>query len=290
MSHAVEAVGLGLRYGQRDALADCTLEIPEGSVVGLVGPNSAGKSTLLSLICGLLEPSTGTISVLGARPGVSAAHLARVGFVAQNTPLYENLTVAEHLRLGAKLNPRWDQRLADEHLQPLRGDLKRKAGQLSGGQRAQLALALVAAKRPELLVLDEPVAALDPLARRQFLRRLMQLVADLKATVVLSSHLISDLERICDQLIVLTRGRVQLAGPVEDILATHYRLLRPFGDPDGLPDGTEIIQAQHTDRQSTLTVRSTLPVPGAAPHVQRLDLEEITLAYMGRAQQPDEHD
>ncbi|GAB3833258.1 hypothetical protein GCM10027610_026780 [Dactylosporangium cerinum] len=139
-------------------------------------------------------------------------------------------------------------------------------------------------------MLDEPVAALDPLARRQFLRRLMQLVADLKATVVLSSHLISDLERICDQLIVLTRGRVQLAGPVEDILATHYRLLRPFGDPDGLPDGTEIIQAQHTDRQSTLTVRSTLPVPGAAPHVQRLDLEEITLAYMGRAQQPDEHD
>jgi ABC-2 type transport system ATP-binding protein len=281
VSLAIETAGLGMRYGRRDALADCTLQIPPGAVVGLVGPSSAGKSTLLSLICGLREPSAGTVTVLGARPGHGADQLARVGFVAQDAPLYDDLTVAEHLRLGRKLNPRWDSALAQEYTRQLANERNRRAGRLSGGQRAQLALALVAAKRPDVLLLDEPVAALDPLTRRRFLQHLMELVAELKATVVLSSHLISDLERVCDHVIVLSAGRVRLTGPVEDVLATHYRLLRPRHDPAPLPDGTEVIQARHTDRQSTLTVRSPRPITLTDPQVQRLDLEEVALAYMG---------
>jgi ABC-2 type transport system ATP-binding protein len=155
---AIETVGLGMRYGRHAALVDCTLAIPQGAVVGLVGPSSAGKSTLLSLICGLQEPATGTVTVLGARPGHGAEQLARVGFVAQDAPLYDDLTVAEHLRLGRKLNPRWDSTLAREYTKDLDDDRDRRAGRLSGGRRAQLALALVAAKRPEVLLLDEPVA------------------------------------------------------------------------------------------------------------------------------------
>src|SRR6185312_98061 len=180
-----------------------------------------------------------------------AAQLADVGFVAQDTPLYPDLTVAEHLRLGAKLNPRWDRKLADDRVRRLGVDVDRKAGRLSGGQRAQLALTIAAAKRPRLLMFDEPVAALDPLARRGFLQNLMEFVAELGASVVLSSHLIGDLERICDYLVVLAESRVQLAGEVEDLLSRHYRVTGARGALDELP-GAVTIQAEHEGRQSTL--------------------------------------
>jgi ABC-2 type transport system ATP-binding protein len=283
MTLAIEATDLGKSYGRHQALVDCTIKIPIGRVVGLVGPNGAGKSTLLSLACGLIEPTTGTITVFGERPGASAAQLARVGFVAQDTPLYPDLTVAEHLRLGAKLNPRWDSRLADERVRQLKLDLKRKAARLSGGQRAQLALTIAGAKRPELLIFDEPVAALDPLARRAFLQNLMELVAELDLTVVLSSHLLSDLERVCDYLVVLAQGRVQLAGPVDDLIASHYRLVGVHDELGTLPAGADVIQAEHTGRQSTLTIHSPTPPTYATAQVQRLDLEEMVLAYMSRA-------
>lgn len=273
---------LGKRYGRRTALADCTLEIPGGRIVALVGPNGAGKSTLLNLICGLIQPSEGSVRVLGERPGVDVRQLARVAFVAQDTPVYPSLTVDDHLRLGARLNPRWDSGLAQGRVERLGLDPRQRAGRLSGGQRAQLALTLAAAKRPELLVLDEPVAALDPLARREFLQSLMSFVADLEVSVVLSSHLINDLERVCDHLVVLATGNVQVTGDVEHLRATHHRLIGARGALDDLPPDVEVIQSRHTDRQSSLVVRTSTAGPPGAGTVEPLDLEEMVLAYMSR--------
>jgi ABC-2 type transport system ATP-binding protein len=218
---ALEARGLGKRYRGGWALSDCTLSLPAGRVVGLVGPNGAGKSTLLRLATGMLKPTTGVVEVMGGRPAADRAQLANVGFVAQNTPVYVAMSVADHLRLGAHLNPRWDAGLADDRIAALGLDRRQKAGRLSGGQRAQLALTLAVAKRPELLMLDEPVAALDPLARREFLAALLATVATHQTSIVLSSHLVSDLEVVCDYLVVLAAGRVQLAGDVKELLTKH---------------------------------------------------------------------
>ncbi len=215
MTAVLDASGLGKRYGRRWALRDCTLSIPAGKVVGLVGPNGAGKSTLLNLAVGLLQPSAGAIEVLGSRPAEGPAQLARIGFVAQDTPTYGGLRVADHLRLGGWLNPGWSSAQATLRIEQLGLDPAQRAGRLSGGQRAQLALTLAIAKRPELLVLDEPVASLDPVARRDFLRGLMEVVAEHGMSVILSSHLVADLERVCDYLVVLVDSRVQLAGEIE---------------------------------------------------------------------------
>jgi ABC-2 type transport system ATP-binding protein len=273
---------LGKKYKQRWALADCTLDIPAGRVVGLVGPNGAGKSTLLNLASGLLTPTTGTVEVCGGRPASGAAQLAKVGFVAQETPTYAALSVADHLALGARLNPGWDNALARDRIRRLGLDPAQRAGKLSGGQRAQLALTLGIAKRPELLILDEPVAALDPLARREFLQDLMEAVADQGLSVVLSSHLVSDVERSCDYLVVLVGSRVQAAGDIDELLATHYRLTGPRRDPATLPDGQEVISASHTDRQTTLLVRTDDPIHDPAWTVGRVGLEDLVLAYMSR--------
>jgi ABC-2 type transport system ATP-binding protein len=233
MTAIIEARGLGKQYRSRWALIDCTLSIPAGRVVGLVGPNGAGKTTLLHLVTGLRAPTAGTIEVAGGRPAASGAQLARVGFVAQDTPTYAAFSIADHLRLGAHLNPGWDAELAANRVRRLGLDPASKAGRLSGGQRAQLALTLAIAKRPELLILDEPVASLDPLARRDFLQDLTDAVAEHHVSVVLSSHLVSDLERTCDYLVVLTAAHVRLTGEVADLL-TAYR--RQAGMKAGLED------------------------------------------------------
>lgn len=280
MTPVLLARGLGKRYGRRWALEGCDLDVPAGHVVGLVGPNGAGKTTLLSLAAGQLAPSAGTIGVLGATPAATPEHLARVGFVAQDTPTYAGLSVADHLRLGARLNPRWDAALAADRIARLGLDPARKAGGLSGGQRAQLALTLVIAKRPELLILDEPVASLDPLARREFLQSLMEAVADQEMSVVLSSHLVSDLERTCDYIIVLVSSRVQVAGEVEELLAGHHRLTGPRRDAARLPADQHVVSASHTDRQSTFIVRTRGPVLDPAWTVSGVDLEDLVLAYM----------
>ncbi|MCO6004454.1 ABC transporter ATP-binding protein [Actinoallomurus purpureus] len=284
MSGAVlRAQGLGKRYRGRWALSDCTLEVPEGRVVGLVGPNGAGKTTLLSLAAGLLTPTSGTIEVCGGRPGADRAQLAKVGFVAQDTPTYARLTVAEHLTLGARLIPSWDMRLARERVRRLGLPPDQRAGNLSGGQRAQLALTLAVAKRPRLLILDEPVAALDPLARREFLQELSDATAGREISVVHSSHLVSDVERVCDHVIVLVGSRVRVAGDVRGLLAAHHLVRAPHLDPAALPPGVHAVSADRTDRQTTLLVRADAPIDGHGWAVAPVGLEDLVLAYMSRS-------
>jgi ABC-2 type transport system ATP-binding protein len=280
---ALHASGLGKRYRQRWALRDCSLQIPEGKVAGLVGPNGAGKTTLLHLAVGLLVPDAGTVTVLDGQPASGPAQLARVGFVAQDTPVYAGLSVADHLRFGAHLNPGWDAGYAAKRIERLGLDPGQRAGKLSGGQRAQLALTLAIAKRPRLLILDEPVASLDPLARREFLQDLMEAVAEHEVSVILSSHLVSDLERVCDYLVVLAASRVQIAGDVDALIASHHRLIGPRRDPASLPSDQLVIQASHTDRQSTLIVQTRHPVLDPAWTVEQLNLEDLVLAYMSQA-------
>ena len=282
MNPVLQAEGLSKRYGRHEALSDCTLAIPPGHVVGLVGPNGAGKTTLLHIAVGLLSPTAGRIEVLGGHPASGPAQLARVGFVAQDAPTYAGLSIADHLRFGAHTNPGWDRRLAEDRITKLGLDPSQKAGKLSGGQRAQLALTLALAKRPDLLILDEPVASLDPLARREFLQGLMAHVAEHGAGVILSSHLVSDLERVCDYLIVLIASRVRVAGEVDDLLASHHRLTGARRDLADLPVGVEVIEGSHTDRQSTLIVRSTKPVDDPSYAVEQLTLEDLVLAYMSQ--------
>lgn len=279
MTAVLAARGLGKRYGHKWALAECTLAIPAGKVVGLVGPNGAGKSTLLQLAVGLLRPDAGSVDVLGGRPG-TPRQLAAVGYVAQDTSTYAGLSIREHLWFGARMNPTWDRALAEARIAQLGLDPRQKAGKLSGGQRAQLALTLAVAKRPELLVLDEPVASLDPLARREFLQDLMEVVAEQRASVVLSSHLVSDLERVCDHLVVLVDSRVRVAGDIDELLGSHYRLSGPRHDWRTLPDDQEVISESHTDKQSTLIVRTDRGILDPSWSVEPLGLEDLVLAYM----------
>ena len=275
MTAILVAHGLGKRYRSTWALADCSLSIPAGCVVGLVGPNGAGKSTLLNLAVGLTRPTSGSVEVLGGRPGSTPAQLARVGFVAQDPSIYAALSVSDHLKLGAKLNRTWDAPYAQRRISRIGVDPGRRAGVLSGGPRAQLALTMAIAKRPELLILDEPVAGLDPLARRDFLTDLADAVGEADMSVVLSSHLIADLERVCDYLVVLTSAHVQVAGPVEELLAGHRLVTGP--DDDG-------------DRRSPSVVGiaelAGRPAGDPAWNAPQPSLEDLVLAYMRREPNP----
>jgi ABC-2 type transport system ATP-binding protein len=282
MTAILETHGLGKRYRRRWALRECTVVIPGGRVVALVGPNGAGKTTLLHLAVGLVEPSSGTISVLGEPPAADPTQLGRIGFVAQENPLYPRLSVDAHLRMGAWLNPAWDAGLAASRIDQLGLERRQRAGSLSGGERAQLAFTLAAAKRPELLLLDEPLASLDPLARREFLQSLMGVVAEDGVSVVLSSHLVADLERVCDYLLVLVGGRVQIAGAINDLLTSHHRLSGPRRDPGSLPADQEVIEESHVDRQSALLVRADGPILDPAWTVTPVTLDDLVLAYMRR--------
>ncbi|WP_225804931.1 ABC transporter ATP-binding protein [Streptomyces sp. NK15101] len=282
MSAVLRARGLGKRYKRRWALQNCDLDVPAGRVVGLVGPNGAGKSTLLKLASGMLTPTAGTIEVCGGRPAEGVEQLAKVGFVAQDTPTYATLSVADHLDFGKRLNTNWDDAVARDRIRRLGLDPKQRAGSLSGGQRAQLALTLGIAKRPELLILDEPVAALDPLARREFMQDLMEAVAEHELSVVLSSHLVSDVERTCDYVVVLVDSRVQVAGDIDDLVACHHRLTGPRRDPGTIPAGQHVITASHTERQTTLLVRTDTAVRDPSWTVSPLGLEDIVMAYMTR--------
>ncbi|MBO0823803.1 MAG: ABC transporter ATP-binding protein [Actinobacteria bacterium] len=286
---AIETRSLGKRYGYRWALEDCTLTVPAGHVAGLVGPNGAGKTTLISLATGMLAPTTGTVQVLGSRPTSGPAQLARVGYVAQDTPTYAGLSVADHLRLGAHLNRRWDAGLARRRIEQLGLDPKQKAGKLSGGQRAQLALTLAVAKRPELLILDEPIASLDPLARREFLQVLMNATAEQELSVVISSHQVADLERVSDYLVVLIASRVRVAGEVDELINSHHLITGPRRDAASMPAGLEVITESHTGRQSTFMVRGREPIADPAWTVDPVSLEDVVLAYLGHAAAPQSH-
>jgi ABC-2 type transport system ATP-binding protein len=275
--------GLGKRYGSKWALENCTLEIPAGSVTALVGPNGAGKTTLLQLAIGLTRPSAGTVEVFGRSPrDESDSVLPRVGFVAQEHPLYRGLSIAETLKLGSKLNPSWDDDFAHARVGDLGLPLRQKVGSLSGGQQAQVALTLALAKRPELLLLDEPVASLDPLARREFMQSVMEVVAATSMSVVLSSHIVADLERVCDHLVILSQGRTQLAAPIDEVLASHRLLTGPRSDGGAVERVHEVIRETHTERQTTLLVRANGHVYDSCWEQHEVDLEEIVLAYLGQ--------
>jgi ABC-2 type transport system ATP-binding protein len=276
--------GLGKRYGARWALRDCTLAIPAGTVTALVGPNGAGKTTLLQTAVGLSRPSAGSVRVLGLSPEHDARELLpRVGFVAQEHPLHRGFTIAEMLRFGRKLNPRWDDGLARDRLDRLGLAPGQRIGKLSGGQQAQVALTLALAKRPELLLLDEPVASLDPLARREFLSVLMEAVSEGGLTVVLSSHIVADLERVCDHLVILSHARTQLAGAIDELVAGHRLLTGPRSDAAAVARVHQVIRESHTERQTTLLVRANGHVYDARWELHPVDVEELVLAYLGYA-------
>ncbi|WP_372665777.1 ABC transporter ATP-binding protein [Amycolatopsis kentuckyensis] len=281
MELAVQTRALGKRYGRTWALQDCALDVPAGRIAALVGPNGAGKTTLLHLAVGLLRPDAGEVRVFGRDP---RSVLADIGFVAQDTPLYRDFTAAELVTMGGKLNPRrWDAALARERLAMLRIPPDKPVGKLSGGQRAQVALALALAKRPRLLLLDEPIASLDPLARREFMQALMGAVAESETTVLLSSHLLADLERSCDYLVVLQQSRVQLTGAVDELLDTHRTLVGPRAGSESIAGVAKVVRASHTERQSTLLVRrGDGPVdPMWTEH--EVTLEDLVLAYLAEA-------
>jgi ABC-2 type transport system ATP-binding protein len=280
--YALRAHGLGKRYRKAWALHDCTLALPSGRVIALVGPNGAGKTTLLRLSVGLLSPTAGSVEVFGQSPTTNTPQaLSRVGFLGQDHPLYRHFTVADLLHFGRSCNVRFDQSLAEQRLSQLDIPLDRRAGALSGGQQAQVALALALAKRPDLLVLDEPLSSLDPVARLEFQQALMGAVAADGMTVLFSSHAIQELERVCDYLVVLNHGRVTLAGDIETLLAEHRLLVGPRVATDPDRAGT-VIEAVHSDRHTTLLVRDgAAPVmPGWQAHPVRL--ENLVLAYLRR--------
>jgi ABC-2 type transport system ATP-binding protein len=273
--------GLGKRYRNLWALQGCSVQIPLGRITGLIGPNGAGKSTLLKLAMGLLTPDLGEIDVLGWSPVEQPTLvLARVGYVAQDRPMYQRFTVSDMLRLGHELNPRWDERAARDRLVKNDIPLERQIRRLSGGQQAQVSLALALGKRPDLLLLDEPAANLDPLARRDFLRELVDAVASEGITVVLSSHLIGDVERICDYLVILSTGRVQVAGEIDALLQSHRVLVGPRIDPETVAADPSVVRAEHTERESALLVRTEGRVPLASWRVEQPGLEDLVLAYL----------
>jgi ABC-2 type transport system ATP-binding protein len=278
--NVIEASGLGKRYGSTWALRECTLAFPAGYVAALVGPNGAGKTTLLNLATGLAAPTAGEVTVLGGRPAGSPAALDGIAFVAQGAPAYKNLSAADMLHLTRNLNRRFDQPYAETRLAELGIPLNRKAGKLSGGQQAQLALTLALARRPELLVLDEPVAMLDPVARHDFMATVLTAAAADGVSVVLSSHVLADLERVAGYLILLSRGRVQVAGQVEYLLASHRLLTGPAAEA-GSYSQRPVVHLQRGEAQARLLVRAGAgdPVPpGWQAHP--VGLEELALAYL----------
>jgi ABC-2 type transport system ATP-binding protein len=287
---ALRTSRLGRRYGSVWGLRDCTLEVPTGVVAALVGPNGAGKTTLLEMIIGLLEPTEGRVSVFGEISRAETARtLARVGYVAQDHPLYRDFTVADMFHLGRAMNPSWDQKLAAARMDALSIPLKHKVRELSGGQRAQVSLTMALAKRAPLVVLDEPVSSLDPVARLEFMRDVMASAADAHLTFLISSHVVSELERFCDWLIILADGHVQLAGPADDLLAAHQLLTVPRATPDTELPGTVIHRTgsdSPSGQHSAVLVRADpvqLTVQGrpgwqAGP----VSYEQLVMAYLQR--------
>jgi ABC-2 type transport system ATP-binding protein len=283
MTIPLASTNLGKRYGKNWALNNATVTIPNGSVTALIGPNGAGKSTFLRLAVGLATPNEGSVEIFGQDPRKEAKTvLPRIGFVAQEQPLYPRLTVAEMCEVAAHMNRSWDRALALARLKNLGIDLKQKSGSLSGGQQAQVALVLALAKHPELILLDEPTASLDPLARREFLQVLMEAVAADGTTVLLSSHNVPDLERVCDHLVILARGEVRVAEDLDTFLQTHRLLVGPRVSATELNRVGQIVQASNTDRQTTLLVRANGHLYDSCWDVREVGFEELVLGYLSK--------
>jgi ABC-2 type transport system ATP-binding protein len=278
----IETAGLGKCYAKAWALRDCTLAVPEGSLAALVGPNGAGKSTLMNMAVGLTVPTAGTATVLGGQATGSPAALDDIAFMAQDAPVYKNLSVADMVHLTKNLNRRFDDSAARARLADLGIPLKKKTGKLSGGQQAQVALTLALARRPRLLILDEPLSALDPLARQDFLATVMTAMTDDSVSVLLSSHALAELERVADYLIVLGGGEVRITGEVDDLLAKHQVLTGPAADADRLSARLSAVQVKRAGAQAHLLVSESEPgrpvPPGWETHP--VGLEELVLAYL----------
>jgi ABC-2 type transport system ATP-binding protein len=278
----IESRGLSKCYGATWALRDCTLALPEGQVVALVGPNGAGKSTLLNLTVGLVAPSAGDVTVLGGHRAGSLTALDGIAFVAQDTPLYKNLSARDMLHLTRNLNRHFDQRYAERRLAELGIPLARKAGKMSGGQQAQLALTLALGRHPRLLVLDEPMAMLDPLARHDFMATVMTAMAEDGVSVVLSSHVLTELERVADYLVLVSAGTLQLAGAVDDLLAAHRVLTGPADQATQYARQSNVVHARCGGSLAHLLVRSNGTTDSVPPGWEGhpVSLEELTLAYL----------
>jgi ABC-2 type transport system ATP-binding protein len=280
--NVIETCELGKRYGKSWALRDCTLTVPAGHLAALVGPNGAGKSTLMNMAAGLTAATSGTATVLGGHPAGSPVALNGVAFVAQDAPVYRNLSAGDMLHLTMNLNQRFDTPFARARLADLGIPLKKKAGKLSGGQQSQLALTLALARRPRLLILDEPLAALDPLARQDFLAAVMTAMADDGVSVLLSSHQVAELERVADFLIVLSRAQLQVASEVDDLLAGHRLLTGPTGEADEYAGRLTVVQTRRGDAQTHLLARTGETAAPAPPgwESHQVSLEEVVMAYL----------
>ncbi|MFM9442510.1 ABC transporter ATP-binding protein [Streptomyces acidiscabies] len=285
---ALEVSGLGRRYGRRWVLRDATFRLPAGRVCGLFGPNGAGKTTLLEVLAGLRTASAGEVRVFGEPVGGEEAR-RRVAFLPQEKPLFARFTVAETLRAGRELNPHWDQAMAEDFVRSGSIALDAKVGRLSGGQRTRVALAVALGKRPDLVLLDEPLVDLDPLMRRRTVTALLGEVAERGITVLLSSHLVAELDTLCDYVLLVADGGLRLAGDVDEIISVHRVLTAPTDQvpagPDGLPIGLEhhtVVETHGDQHHTTALVRPGGPVDGlwdAFPPT----LEEVVLAYLAQA-------
>ena len=280
--NVIEVHNLTKHYGASWALRECTLAVPEGRVTALIGPNGAGKTTLLNLVVGLTYPSSGTVSVLGGQRAGSLAALAGIAFVAQDAPLYKNLSAADLLHETRNLNRFFDQHYAERRLEDLGLPLRRRAGEMSGGQQAQLALTLALARRPRLLVLDEPMAMLDPIARHDFMATVMNAARQDGVSVVLSSHVLAELERVADHIVLVSRGTILLAGMIEDILAAHRHVVGPLSESDRYAGQWDVVHSQSSASEVRMLVRADGRSDGAPPgwKVRPVTLEELSLAYL----------
>ncbi|HYY55016.1 MAG TPA: ABC transporter ATP-binding protein [Candidatus Dormibacteraeota bacterium] len=287
MSLAFEAIDVTKKFGRVRALDACTFSVPAGRIVGLVGPNGAGKTTLLHIAIGLNAPTAGRVEVFGTSAAEDVLTvLSRVGFVAQERPLYRGFTVGETLELGRRLNARWDAAYARRWVENAGIALEQRVETLSGGERAQVALSLALGKRPALLLLDEPLGGLDPLARRALLQELMSASTESEATVILTSHEIAAIERTCDYLVILGRGRVELAGDIEAVVGAHLSITAPPRYEDLIKSRATIVDAQRAERQISALVRVSGDVQwptGNGLEVRPANLEELVLAYLRRA-------
>jgi ABC-2 type transport system ATP-binding protein len=278
---ALEAVGLGKRYGRRWGLEDCSFRLPAGRIAALVGPNGAGKSTLLRMAAGITRPTAGDVRVFGRSPQDQTVEVLRqIGYLDQERPLYRSFHVDEMLRFGERLNPNWNDAAARGYLAALDIPTDSKVGKLSVGQQAQVALTMCLAKRPALLLLDEPVAALDPVAREGLMHILLRSVVDDDTTVVLSSHAVSDLATICDYVIILSASRVHVADDLDYVLASHRLLMASSEQAPPLPPGVLVVSTRHSERQTNVLVRVEEPVTDPSWRVVEPTLEEIVIAYL----------
>lgn len=275
-SAAVEAVGLGKKYGRigKWAVRDCTFRLPQGRICALVGPNGAGKSTLLGQLAGLVRPTEGELRVMGKAAGTAREHIA---FLAQEKPLYPHFSVEDTLRMGQELNPaRWDAARARRIVDDGSLDLSTKVRELSGGQRTRVALALCLGKQPDLLLLDEPMADLDPLARHQLMGNLLAEAGESGTTVVISSHILAELEGSCDYLLLMENGRVRLGGESDELLSAHALLSGPVAE---LGPDTTVVESKVTGRHMTALVRREGMATGDWEVIEPT-LEELLLAHM----------